>query len=175
MLEKIKNKKVEAKLRFCFTLVVMVASISGVWGILVLLFNNNEYSKVLVNNGFSQGEIGIFSTYLNKEPAIVREMILLEDSTDMQEALDEYEGIIEKTDEAFEVMKEHCTSQKEKEYIAIIEEILPQYREIFSEVTEHGLKNENDEALELLLSEGKPTLKKLTDAVEGLVDLNVTM
>ena len=175
MLEKIKNKKVEAKLKFCFTLVVIIASISGVLGIFILLFNNNEYSKVLVNNGFSQGEIGIFSTYLNKEPAIVREMILLEDSTDMQEALEEYNGIIEKTDEAFETMKKHCTSQKEKEYIGTIEEVLPQYREIFAEVTDHGLKNENAEALELLLSKGKPTLKKLTDAVEELVDLNVTM
>lgn len=78
MIEKIKQMKVAEKLRFCLTLVVCVASISGVLGLIFLLVNNIQYSNALVNNGFSQGEIGIFSTYLNKEPALIREMILLD-------------------------------------------------------------------------------------------------
>lgn len=79
MIDKIKQMKVGDKLRFCLTLVVLVASISGILGLIFLLVNNIQYSNALINNGFSQGEIGIFSTYLNKEPSIVREMILLED------------------------------------------------------------------------------------------------
>ena len=175
MLEKIKNMKVEAKLRRCFTLVLIIAGISSLWGIVALLFTNAGYSTALVNNGFSQGEIGIFSTYLNKEPAIIRELILLEDGTQILETLDEYEEIKKQTDEAFETMKTHCTSKEEKEYIADIEELLPRYRDIFEEVEELATQNENQQALNLLLTEGKSTLNELTSAVEGLFDLNVKL
>ena len=175
MLDKIKNMKVEAKLKFCFTLVVMIASIAGVLGIFVLLFNNIQYSNVLVNNGFSQGEIGIFSTYLNKEPSIVRELILVEDDADILEAEQELDEIQTKTNTAFDDVKKHCNTKKEKEYIATIEEVLPRYREIFAQVEEMAKNNENEQALELLMTQGKPTMKELTDAVEELIDLNVTM
>lgn len=175
MLDKIKNMKVEAKLKFCFTLVVMIASIAGVLGIFVLLFNNIQYSNVLVNNGFSQGEIGIFSTYLNKEPSIVRELILVQDDADILEAEQELDEIQTKTNTAFDDVKNHCNTKKEKEYIATIEEVLPRYREIFAQVEEMAKNNENEQALELLMTQGKPTMKELTDAVEELIDLNVTM
>ena len=175
MLEKIKKMKVEKKLKYCFALVIFVASISGVLGLLMILRSDIQYSNALVDNGFSQGEIGIFSTYLNKEPSIVREMILQEDSAALLESEMELDEIQAKTDAAFEVMYQNCNSPEEKEFIAIIEETLPQYRSIFKQVEEMAIANRNDEAFELLLAEGKPTLKKLTDAVEALIDLNVEM
>ncbi len=175
MLEKIKKMKVEKKLKYCFAVVVFVASISGVLGLLMILRSDIQYSNALVDNGFSQGEIGIFSTYLNKEPSIVREMILQEDSAALLESEMELDEIQAKTDAAFEVMYQNCNSPEEKELIAIIEETLPQYRSIFKQVEEMAIANRNDEAFELLLAEGKPTLKKLTDAVEALIDLNVEM
>ena len=175
MLEKIKKMKVEKKLKYCFAVVVFVASISGVLGLLMILRSDIQYSNALVDNGFSQGEIGIFSTYLNKEPSIVREMMWQEDSAALLESEMELDEIQAKTDAAFEVMYQNCNSPEEKEFIAIIEETLPQYRSIFKQVEEMAIANRNDEAFELLLAEGKPTLKKLTDAVEALIDLNVEM
>jgi len=175
MFEKMKEMKVERKLKFCFTLVVIVASISGVLGLFVLLVSDSNYSSALVVNGFSQGEIGIFSTYLNKEPAIVREMILLEEQADIQEAVEELATIQALTDDALETMRRNCNSEEEDRYMAVIEKTLPLYREIFEEVEGLAIDNRNEEALDLLLTQGKPTLKQLTDAVENLIDLNVEM
>lgn len=175
MIEKVKKMKVEKKLRYCFTIVVIIASIASVLGILAIMLVNSRYHSVLVSNGFSQGEIGIFSTYLNKEPAMVREMILLQDETDMKEAAEELDGIKEKTDAALDVMKKNCTTSEEMEFINTIDDTLPKYREIFAQVQDMALANKNQDALNLLLSQGKPTLKILTDAVEGLIDLNVEM
>lgn len=175
MLEKIKKMKVEKKLRFCFRFVVLISSISGVIGLLVLLYINNDYGNALVNNGFSQGQIGIFSTYLNKEPAIIREMILIEDEAGLKEANDELAEVQAKTDEEYAIMKAGCKTKGELEYIAVIDETLPLYRDIFEQVRELATANKNEEALEMLLEQGKPTLKKLTNAVEGLIDLNVEM
>lgn len=175
MLEKIKNKRVEEKLKFCFILTVIVTSISGILGLAVLLYSNMSYSKVLVSNGFSQGEIGVFSTYLNKEPIAVREMIILTDSADIQQVDQEYAETKENTDAAFTALKKHCTTAKELEYIEAIDKKLVDYREVFNRVKAYAVNNQDDEAVSLLVAEGKPTLKELTNAVEGLIDLNVTM
>lgn len=175
MIEKIKQMKVAEKLRFCLTLVVCVASISGVLGLIFLLVNNIQYSNALVNNGFSQGEIGIFSTYLNKEPALIREMILLHDEAELQAAVAELDEIQLITNEAVQVMVAHCKTPAEQEYISIIAETLPEYRSIFANVEELAVTNQDEAATDLLLTQGKPTLKKLTDAVEGLIDLNVNV
>ena len=175
MLDKIKEMKVGEKLKFCFTLVVVIASISGVVGMGMLLRSDIAYSKALVTNGFSQGEIGIFSTYLNKEPSIVREMILVHDEAEMKESDAELAQIQELTNAAAETMIMNCNSPEEAEYIDIIKETLPVYRSIFNQVKEYALKNQDEEAYDLLMAEGKPTLKKLTNAVEGLIDLNVQM
>lgn len=173
MINKVKQMKVREKLRFCLTLVLLVASVSGILGLIFLLVNNIQYNNALVNNGFSQGEIGIFSTYLNKEPSIVREMILLEDEAAIQESIAELDEVQQITNEAVMVMVQHCKTSAEQEYIQIISEVLPEYRAIFANVTELAIANQNEEALELLLTDGKPTLKKLTNAIEGLIDLNV--
>lgn len=86
MFDNIKQMKAAQKLKFCFTLVVMIASFSGVLGLIFLFVNNLQYSEALVSNGFSQGEIGTFSTYLNKEPSSIREIILFEEEADSQKA-----------------------------------------------------------------------------------------
>ncbi len=175
MLEKIKVMKVQKKLKFCFTLIVCISSISGLLGLVVLLRSDINYSKALVTNGFSQGEIGIFSTYLTKEPAVVREMILLEDPAAIRESAEELDELQARTDEAYAQMLLNCNSEEEEPYLEVIRETLPQYRAIFEEVEDLATVNRNTEALDLLLTQGKPTLKELTDAIEGLVDLNVEM
>lgn len=173
MIEKIKQMKVADKLKFCLNLVVYVASISGILGLIFLMVNNYQYSNALKYNGFSQGEIGIFSTYLNKEPAIIREMILVHDEAELQAAVTELDEIQLITNEAVQVMVSHCKTPAEQEYIDIIAETLPEYRSIFATVEELAVSNQDDAATDMLLTQGKPVLKKLTDAVEGLIDLNV--
>lgn len=175
MFDRIKEMKVEKKLKYCFSLVVIIASVASILGLVVLLRNNIKYNNALVSNGFSQGEIGIFSTYLNKEPAIVREMILHKDETELKDAQAELDALQKQTDEAMAVMKVNCNTEEELKYIAIIDETLPVYREIFGQVEKLALENHDEEAFDLLLEQGKPTLKQLTNAVEDLIDLNVTM
>lgn len=175
MKNKIKNMTVAKKLKYCITMAIVLASCASIIGVFALIVVNSSYSSVLVSNGFSQGEIGIFSTYLNKEPAMVREMILLEDEADIKEAVEELDDIKGKTDAALDTMLQHCTTSEEMEFINTINETLPKYREIFSQVQDLAEKNQNQEALDLLLTQGKPTLKMLTDAVGGLINLNVEM
>ncbi len=173
MLNKIKNMKVEKKLQTCFSQLVLLASLSGIIGLVILLYTNFSYGRALVNNGFSQGEIGIFSTYLSKEPTIIRELILLQDDASMQESDAELSEIKAHTDQAYETMKQHCQTKEELEYIEKIDELLPAYRSLFDDVKVLAMNQQNDEAFELLLNEAKPKFKELTDNVEALISLNV--
>ncbi|MBD5545982.1 MAG: HAMP domain-containing protein [Lachnospiraceae bacterium] len=175
MLNKIKNMKVEKKLRYCFASVVAIASISGILGLIFLFIHNVEYSNALVNNGFSQGEIGRFGTYLNKEPSLIRELILFDEEADLQACAAELTEAQQLTDDALAEMVEHCTTAEEIEYINTIKESLAAYRSVYTEVVAMAMENKNDEARDMLATQGKPTLKKLTAAVEGLIALNVEL
>lgn len=173
MLNKLKDMNVGKKLKTSFILTVAVASLSSIIGLMILIYCNISYNHALVTNGFSQGEIGIFSTYLGKEPILVREMILFNDASDMEEAAQEFETAKQNTNDAYIVMRTHCQSAEEAPYLNEIEELLPKYRQMFEAVQALAMENKNDEAFDMLINQAKPTYKELTDAVEGLIDLNV--
>lgn len=50
----IKNMKIKIKLLLSFILVVFIASASGVVGAALMVNSDTEYSKALVENGFTQ-------------------------------------------------------------------------------------------------------------------------
>lgn len=174
MFDKIRNMKVEKKLRTCFVLAVLIASVSGVLGLFVLLFTNGRYGTALVDNGFSQGEIGRFTTSLNREAILIREFILKDNVTDMQNALQELEEATETTDAALEKVKKHCTTTVEQEYIQSIEEYLTQCRIERDKVVEVAYRSD-EEALELLNSAAKPLMNQTVEVGDKLMTLNEQM
>lgn len=175
MLKKLNNMKIQKRLIFCFILVVVIASISGVLGITLLVRTDSNYSTALVTNGFAQGDIGTFNTYLNKGAAVVRDIIVLTDESDIAASVKELEEMQQQTNEVLEKVKENCQTAKELEYLKIIDQKLPVYRELRTQVTDLGLANRNEEALALFRTEAQPVLNEILAATEGLRDLNVTM
>lgn len=175
LVRKLNNMRVKKRLVLCFVIIVIFASISGMIGTALLVWTDNQYSDALVTNGFSQGEIGLFNTYLNKASAVVRDVIFLTDEEDLKEAQTELDELTVLTTEAFDAMKINCTSEGEQGYIKTIEENLPIYRGLRSEVVELGLALKNDEALEKFRNEAQPVLNKIMDAAQALADYNVEL
>ena len=173
MFNKIKNMKVGKKLKTSFILTVAIASLSSIIGLFILIYCNISYNHALINNGFSQGEIGIFSTYLGKEPIIIREIILLDDVSSMEASAQEFEDAKTLTNDAYTVMKQHCQTKEEAVYLSKIEELLPKYRQSFEQVKSLAMEHKDTEAFDMLINKAKPIFKELTDTVEGLIDLNV--
>lgn len=175
MLKKLMNMKVKPKLLVSFIMIAGIASISGILGLILLISSDNKYSKALVTNGFAQGDIGSFNTYINKGSAVVRDIVMLTDADDLKAAQQDLVDIQEKSEDSLEKLKKNCKTVKEKEYITIIEEQLPIYRELRDKVIQLGLQNKNDEALNLLRTQASPILEEIMTAAEDLVALNVTM
>lgn len=170
-----KNLKIAPKLIASFIIVVLIASISGVAGTFFLLQSDKDYSNALVENGFSQGEIGTFNTYLNKGAAVVRDIVMLTNEADIKASQDELSQIQEKTSQALEALKLNCTTEEELKYIAIIDQKLPEYRKLRDQVTELGLVNRNEEALALFRTQAQPVLNEVMTAAEELSSFNVDM
>lgn len=169
------NMKVKRRLIVCFLVVVILCGLSGLLGAALLLNTDAQYSEALVNNGFSQGEIGDVNTYLNKSAALVRDVIFLNDAAEVQEAREDMEENLEKMESSFTQLKTHCNTEAELVYIAAIEENLPRYQEPLGDIIELGLKLQNDAALEMFREKARPYLEAAQQAAEELMELNVEM
>ena len=155
-------KKISTKLLLSFLIVAIISSIPGIISAVLLKKTDTDYSNALVNNGFSQGEIGHFNTYLSKGGAVVRDIIVLTNASDIKASQQELQGLSEKLDAALIAVKETCQTSKEKELIAIMEAKLPAYREARDRVVALGLQNKNEEAMNLFHSEARPILNEIT-------------
>lgn len=173
MMKKLNNMNVKPRLILCFVIVVIMASISGIVGTILLMSTDTNYSKALVENGFSQGDIGTFNTCLNKGGAVVRDIINLTEKSDVEASQKELAQVQEKLNASFVKIKENCKSDKELEYIKIMDEKIPKYRELRDQVVELGLQNKNEEALALFHSDARPILNEIMAAAEALVTTNV--
>lgn len=170
-----KNMKIGPRLILCFIIVVAMASVSGVVGTVMMRNLDKQYSDALVNNGFAQGEIGKFNTYLNKSAALIRDIIMLNDPADIQDAQDEFQKDSDLAVETYESAKKYCGTAEEKAFVKIIDENLPIYQEKREEVIELGLANKNEEALQMFREEARPILDKIMEAADGLVNLNTEL
>lgn len=170
-----KNLKIGPKLILCFMLVTCLSSISGILGAFFLHWSDQNYSKALVENGFSQGDIGSFDTYLNKGSAVVRDIVLLTEEKEIQNSRSELEQIDQKMQQSLDALKVNCQTPEEQSLIAVIDQELPRYMEIRSQVVEMGLKNHNDEALDIFRNQARPILNNAMNAAQKLADLNKQM
>ncbi len=175
LLSKIKDLKVEKKLKRCFRDIVLIASLSGMIAVVVLLYSNSAYSRALVKNGFSQGDIGAFNTALNEGAAMIRDFILIESNEQLVDLRERFDAKTEEVDAALQKIKEICTTDEEKKIIAEIEEKLPTYRDARLEVIQAGLANKNKEAWQKLDNDALPIMETISDKAQELVDLNKSM
>lgn len=171
----IKNMKIGKKLILAFIIVSLLASISGVTGLVILNRLNKSYSEALVVNGFVQGDLGRFNTDLNRGAALVRDMIYLTDESELQKTKNELEQLKTDTNAALAAFRVNCQSAEELQYVAIIDKNLPLYQEKREVAINLGLQNDNERALEVFRSEASPYLTECLNAIEGLIEINTTM
>lgn len=169
------HMKVKKKLMTCFITVVIISSISGIAGAILLLNVDSQYSTALVINGFAQGEIGVFNTYLYQNSSLVRDVIFLNDADEVAKARTEMEEALKNTELALADIKLHCTTEEEKVFIRTIEENFPKYKQPLDQIIELGLQLKNDEALEKYQQESQPYLEATVAAAQALMELNEKM
>ncbi|MEG0564653.1 MAG: MCP four helix bundle domain-containing protein, partial [Hungatella sp.] len=170
-----KNMKISAKLISAFMATVLIASIAGVVGLFLVKQVDSKYSEALITNGFVQGDIGDFNTYLQKGAAMTRDVIMLTDAADIKSAQTELDTAIKLSNQALDAAKLNCQTPEELAILAKIDAAAPKYVEARDRAVALGLQNKNDEALQVFRNEARPYLNECVVAGQELMALNSTM
>lgn len=174
-MKKLKNMRVKQRLTTSFVFAVAVASLAGILGAILLLVLDGRYSTALVDNGFIQGDLGEYNSYLNKGGAFVRDIIILTDEEEIAFAQESLAESDEKVDYYLEQFESKLENDEERALTATMKENYPKYIELRDQAIELGLQNKNDEALELFRKEAIPYLQEVMTAADKLIEMNKEM
>lgn len=175
ILKSLRDMKVKKRLVVSFLSVVMMASIAGILGSVLLIALDSRYGTALELNGFIQGDIGHYNSYLNKSGAFVRDIIILTDEKEIAEAKANMENSDALAEYYFNEFVHKLETAEERALTDLIEAKYPEYIEARDAAIEFGLQNDNDLALDLFRKEAIPILQEVMGAADQLLAMNVEM
>lgn len=171
-MNKLRHMNVKKRLTVSFICVVVIASLAGVLGAVLLLLMDAQYSTALVQNGFIQGDIGEYTTYLNKSSALARDAIMLTDAADIAVAEEELAEADVKVEHYLAELKGKLENDEEQALVDIIETEYPQYLEIRNQAI---ALDTPEEAYTLFHDEARPHLQAAMDAAEQILAINIEL
>jgi methyl-accepting chemotaxis protein len=139
-----------------------ISSLSGVKASLDDVARNNDVKVGLATD--MRGTVRNVST-------AVRNVILQEDTKDMQPEIDRISAERKKYDEALSQLTPKATSEEGKAALARIADARAATDPLIDKVVQLGIANKNAEATAVLLSGVRPAQAKWLDALDSLVDL----
>ncbi|MBE5926939.1 MAG: methyl-accepting chemotaxis protein [Lachnospiraceae bacterium] len=174
-MKKLRNMNVKKRLIISFLFTVFIASLASILALIMIIRVDARYSTALELNGFIQGDLGEYNTYLVKGGAQVRDIISLTDNNLIAEAKEKLKTCDEKVEFYHEEFKEKLESKEEKEILAKIDENYKVYLESREEVIKLAEEGKRDEAIKLFHEEALVKLNEAADNSEKLLTMNVEM
>ena len=172
---KVKDMKIKEKLKNSFLMAVIISSIAGILALILLFVLDIQYGNALVNNGFIQGDIGEYNSYLNKSGAFARDVIMLTDEAEIAGA----KQSLEESDAKVAYYLEHFTAKlensEERALLDIINSDYPKYIALRDEAFKLSEQGKQDEALDKFRKEAIPYLVTVMQASDDILALNVEM
>ena len=175
MMKNLKNMKVKDRLVRSFVFVTLMASIAGVLSAILLFGMTNRYNTALHLNGFIQGDLGEYTSYLYRGGGLVRDIIMLKDAGELEKTQTELAETDEKVAYYLHEFETKLENDEEKALLDDINKEYSTYIELRAKVIEMGLQNNNDEALRMFRDEARPHLLKAVEDSETLLAMNVEM
>ena len=174
-MKRLKDMQVKERLTRSFVYAVIIASVAGLLGAILMLVMDARYSKALELNGFIQGDLGQYNSYLNKGGAFVRDIIVLTDEAEIATAQENLKNADDQVDYYYGLFVDKLETEEEHQLTALIDEKYPQYIAIRDQAIELGLQNKNEEALEMFRKQAIPLLQEVMGAADELIAMNVKM
>ena len=171
-MEKLRTFKIRKRLFISFCATFIAASIAGIIGLVLILFLSNKYSIAIHMNGFIQGDIGEYNTYLNRGAAMVRDVLLSKNESDMKEAMETLEECDEKV---LYYLEEFIDNVEMDAELALLDDISKEYDiylEKRQEVLDLGMEGKQSQAIDILQEEAIPHLRKIVQDSEELLKIN---
>ena len=174
-MENLRNISVKKRMTISFGIVTGLSSIAAIVAVIMLFVVNIRYSNALELNGFIQGDIGHYTTYLNEERVLIRDIITLADQKDIDEKKAELTKADEKIAYYFQEMYEKIENEDEMALVQQMITDLEDYHALRKEVISLDENGKAVDAFLLLHNEAAPLAGEIVAAAEQLLAMNVEM
>ena len=174
-MKNLKNLKVKDRLVRSFLFVTILGSIAGLLGAVLILVMDARYTTALELNGFIQGDLGEYNSYLNKGGAFVRDVIMLDDAAEVASAKESLAESDEMGDFYLAEFSDKLENDEERALLADINENYPQYIALRDEAIALGEQGKDDEALGKFRTEAVPILVQVMQDADDLIAMNKEM
>ena len=174
-MENLRNISVKKRMTISFGIVTGLSSIAAIVAVIMLFVVNIRYSNALELNGFIQGDIGHYTTYLNEERVLIRDIITLADQKDIDAKKAELTKADEKIAYYFQEMYEKIENEDEMALVQQMITDLEDYHALRKEVISLDENGKAVDAFLLLHNEAAPLAGEIVAAAEQLLAMNVEM
>ena len=142
-----KNLKIQERLKKCFTVVTLLASIAGVIGAIMMLIISTQYKHALTNYGFSQGDIGKAMIVFADARSAARGVIGYND-TDMIATMKQiHDEKKQKFDDYWAIVANTCVTGTEKDLYEQANTLVQQYWDAEAQAMEIGASTDNEDSI----------------------------
>ena len=174
-MESLRNISVKKRMTISFGIVVGLSSVAAIVAAVFLFVVNARYGTALELNGFIQGDIGHYATYLNEERILIRDIVTLTDQAKIDEKKAELAAADEKIAYYFQAVYDKLESEEEMAIVQSMISNLEKYHELRQEIISLDEQGKAVDAFLLLQGEAGDIAHDLVKEAEQLLAMNVEM
>ena len=171
-----KNLKIQERLKKCFTVVALLASIAGVIGAIMMLIISTQYKHALTNYGFSQGDIGKAMIVFADARSAARGVIGYND-TDMIATMKQiHDEKKQKFDDYWAIVANTCVTGTEKDLYEQVNTLVQQYWDAEAQAMEIGASTDKEDSIkaqQMMNDTVDPLYEQVYSLTADLLDVNV--
>lgn len=167
------NKKISLKLMVSFIAIAVISSLSGIISLVLMTNADSQYSKAMVNYGFSQGDVGNLMSAINDSRGDLIMTLATTDEAYLNEAAQCIEENNVTINECLKKIEPTLLSDGEKRDYAVITTNLPQLVQL-TEIIMELAKTDKEEAMQLYRSQALPLINTIQESVSKLMEFNQT-
>lgn len=171
-----KNLKINERLKKSFTMISLLASISGVIGAIMMIVISSQYKSALVNYGFSQGDIGKALTTFTDVRSATRGAIGYIKQDHIDKMITTHDSKKAAFEEYWDIVEETLTTQEERDIYADVENHLVEYWKIDDEILAVGATSDekaSQQSHQIMFDELVPLYDEIYDDILTLLNINV--
>lgn len=173
----LENLNISERLGKSYTIVTLMTGAAAVVGVIVLIIMANQYSRALVQYGFSQGDIGRAMECLSDTRSSTRAAIGYSDEQMIRKSIVSHDESKEECRQFLEAMKATLTTKTEEEMYEAVIKSVNAYWEIDEQVISLGATTDAEaskQAQALAIEKLGVAYEAADEALEALMDWNVT-
>ncbi len=172
-----KNLRIQERLKKCFTVVALLASIAGVVGAVMMIIISTQYKSALTNYGFSQGDIGKAMIVFADARSAARGAIGYNDADMIASMTQTHDEKKQKFEDYWTTVADTCVTGTEKDLYDQVTALAQQYWDAEAQAMEVGASTDNEDSIKaqkMMNETVDPLYDQVYSLAAELLDANVT-